>query len=92
MAVTLSTRLVPSGDVAFREIAREGVLLDLESGTYFGLNGVGTRAWMLVQDGRDLRAVHTALVEEYDVQADVLETDLIAWAEQLLRDGLVRQA
>lgn len=92
MPLTLFTTLVPSGDVAFREIAREGVLLDLESGTYYGLNGVGTRAWALVQDGRDLRAVHAQLILEYDVDANVLEADLIAWAEQLLRDGLVREA
>lgn len=89
MSVTLATRFTPSPDVAFREVSGEGVLLDLESGTYFGLNGVATRAWTMVVEGRSLGDIHRALADEYDVEPAVLEADLLAWAAQLMAHGLV---
>ncbi len=91
MAVTLATRLAPSPDVAFREVSGEGVLLDLESGTYFGLNGVATRAWTVMLEGLTLGEIHRRLVDEYDVDAAVLEADLVARATQLVDNGLVRE-
>ena len=42
-----------SPDVVFRDLEGEAVILDLASGTYFGLNDVGTRVWRLVDEGRD---------------------------------------
>ena len=88
-AVTLSDVFAPAKDVAFREIDREVVILDLESGSYFGLNSVGSRAWMLVTEGRSLQEVHDALLAEYDVPSDQLQRDLLDWARRLLDKGLL---
>ena len=90
MPVSLSDVLTPSKDVVFREIDREVVILDLESGSYFGLNAVGSRAWSLLTEGSALSAVHAALAGEYDVDAGQLEKDLVAWADRLVEKGLLR--
>ena len=45
-----------SPDVVFRDLEGEAVILDLASGTYFGLNEVGTRVWRMVDEGRDAAA------------------------------------
>ena len=73
----------PSPDVLFREIDKECVLLDLGSGTYFGLNAVGARMWQLIGQHAGLRTVFDQLCEEYDVAPDVLERDLIALVARL---------
>ena len=44
-----------SPDVVFRDLDGEAVILDLVSGTYFGLNEVGTRVWRLVDEGATRR-------------------------------------
>jgi hypothetical protein len=89
MTLSLADTLVPSDDVAFREIDREAVLLDLAHGTYFGLNAVGTRAWLLLVEGRSLGDVHAQLVAEYDVSPATLEGDLLTWASTLRDKGLI---
>jgi len=43
--VTLETPFTIPEGVVSREIEGETVLLNLESGRYFGLNAVGTRVW-----------------------------------------------
>jgi hypothetical protein len=87
-----STTFAPGEDVAFREISGEAVLLNLETGTYFGLNTVGTRAWMLLVEGRSLGDVRSQLETEFDVSAGALATDLDAWLSALVTKGLVRPA
>lgn len=86
----LSDRLIPSEDAVFREIEGETVLLNLESGTYFGLNAVGTRIWSLIQGKDSLEAVLSALTNEYDAPPDVLERDLLRLATELCDKGLTR--
>lgn len=88
MALAIESTVAPSGDAVFRELDGESVLLDLETGTYYGLDAVGTRVWQLASSVGSLRAVRDALVEEYDAEPGVIERDLLALAETLVGKGL----
>jgi hypothetical protein len=78
-----------SRDVVFRELAGEGVVLDLKGGTYFGLDEVGTRIWQLIEERGRLRDVFDALLAEFDVQPATLEHDLLSLVDELTARGLV---
>ena len=91
-ALSLEDRLAPTDEVVVRELSGESVLLDLKSGVYFGLNGVGTRAWALMAQGGSLRDVHVALAGEFDAPADVIEGELLRFAAELAQHGLCRVA
>ncbi len=87
--VTLETAFsIPEG-VVFREIEGETVLLNLESGQYFGLNAVGTRIWQLLGELGRPRPVVDALLDEFDVPPATLESDVLGLLEQLIANGLV---
>jgi hypothetical protein len=87
-----SCSLRVSDDVVFRELDGEAVILNLESGIYFGLDKVGTRIWQLVEEHRDLRTVLGALEQEYDAPAERLEQDLIGLVSSFLEKGLMTAA
>ena len=91
-ALSLEDRLAPTDEVVVRELSGESVLLDLKSGVYFGLNGVGTRAWALMARGGSLRDVHEALAGEFDAPATVIEGELFRFAAELCQHGLCRVA
>ena len=76
--------------VVARRIGEETIILDLESGTYFGLDPVGARAWELMAEGRTINSVCTVMLEEYDVDEARLERDLRKLVEDLRAHGLVR--
>jgi hypothetical protein len=67
----------------------EIILLDMESGRYFGLQAVGVRAWDLLTESGDTDAVFTALLAEYAVDAATLHRDLDELWQGLLEAGLV---
>ncbi|OFV95355.1 MAG: hypothetical protein A3F68_12365 [Acidobacteria bacterium RIFCSPLOWO2_12_FULL_54_10] len=77
-------------DVVFREIDGEGVLLNLKTGIYFGLNATGTRIWNLIEQHGSLLNVAEAMKSEYDVNPTILEQNLIELMGQLLERGLVQ--
>jgi Coenzyme PQQ synthesis protein D (PqqD) len=77
-------------DVAFRTIDDEGVVLDLATGTYFGLNASGTRMWQLLAEHGSLRKVAAALAREFDARPATLERDLLAFVEHLASRDLIR--
>src|SRR3954462_14354958 len=82
-----AVRVTP--DMLFSELEGEAVVLNLASGVYFGLNGVGARIWELLSAGRDLRGIKAALLEEFDVPAEVCEADLLDVVGRMAADGLV---
>jgi Coenzyme PQQ synthesis protein D (PqqD) len=70
-------------DVIFRELNGEAVVLNLDSGTYFGLNSVGMRIWQLCQEHGSLREVWEAMQREFDAPGEALQSDLLAFVNEL---------
>lgn len=83
MTVALTDSFAPVPDVVFRELEGEAVLLDLATGTYFGLNATGTRMWQLIEVHHLLGQVLTALAQEFDAPRPQLEADLFEFVAQL---------
>ena len=72
-----------------REIEGETVLLQLDSGEYFGLDPVGTRMFQLLSECGDLAKVEQKLLEEFDVDSATLHADLNRFLSELLDRQLV---
>jgi len=92
MELTLRDSITIPDDVLFRELDGEAVLLNLESGVYFGLNPVATRMWQLIAERHSLAAVLDTLIGEYDADQNALEADLLDLGRQLCENGLGRIA
>lgn len=76
--------------VVAREVGEETVILDLESGSYLGLDPVGARMWSLMGEGKTVDAVCATMLEEYEVSAEVLKADLLKLVEELTARDLLR--
>jgi hypothetical protein len=87
--LSLNSTLKVGDDVVFRELDGEGVILNLASGIYFGLDQTGTRIWRLIEQHRRLDAVLAALGDEYEASRDTLERDLLNLAVELSEKGLL---
>ena len=90
MMASLDTKVsVPDG-VMFRDLAGESVLLDIESGRYFGLDEVGTRMWISLQQHGQIRLAARDLLDEYEVQEGQLFDDLVKFVHELTEQRLLR--
>ena len=78
-----------SEDAIFRELDGEVVILNLDTGIYFGLNPTGTRIWNLIAQHGSLQKVLETMTEEYEVPPASLENDILQLVGQLAEKGLV---
>jgi hypothetical protein len=90
MELSLRHSITIAPDIVFREVDGEAVILNLDSGLYFGLDQVGTRIWQLIQQHGSLQKVFETMCEEFDVGSDTLERDLLGLMDELCAKGLVR--
>jgi hypothetical protein len=88
-SLTLADHVVIPSAILAREVGGETVLLNLDSGMYFGLDSVGTDVWRLLGTGVSLAQAATHLIEQYDVERAVLEADLLRLVNELAAGGLV---
>jgi len=72
-----------------RELDGEVVILSLRTGMYYGLDSVGARIWQLIQEPRTVNEVCDAILEEYEVEPDQCEHDLLALLQELAAEGLI---
>jgi len=86
---SLSGRLRAHPSVLSRELGGETVLLNLDSGVYYGLDAVGTRAWNLLAQERTVADVYSIMLEEFDVSSDILQRDLTALVQELREKQLL---
>jgi hypothetical protein len=90
--LTLNDRVAIPDSVIAREVDGETVLLNLDTGVYFGLDAVGTAIWRAIQE--DGRLVHAAAAVErdYDVDPSVARADLFRLIGEMLAKGLLQNA
>jgi Coenzyme PQQ synthesis protein D (PqqD) len=89
MDVASTDQFVIHPSVICREFSGETVLLNLESGVYYGLDAVGTRVWQLLMQGCTIASIRETMIEEYDVAPDVLNTDVMCLVGELRDRGIV---
>jgi len=84
-----TSTVVAAKDQVSCDLVGEAVILNLKSGVYFGLDPVGARIWNLIKDPKTVGAVIEAILQEYDVDPERCETDVIALLEELANRALL---
>jgi|SRR5437867_3802929 Coenzyme PQQ synthesis protein D (PqqD) len=79
-------------DVVSRVLEGEAVILGLGTETYFGLDPVGTRVWELIEGRASAQEILARLLEEYDVEPQQCERDLLRLLHELQGQGLITVA
>lgn len=78
--------------VVSRDLGGETVILNLETGIYFDLDGVATDIWQALQATGSIREVYEKVLSAYEVDPAILGDDLIKFVNQLAAKGLVKSA
>jgi hypothetical protein len=80
----------PGVEQVTSKLGEELVILNLDSGVYYGLTGVSARVWELAQERKTAGAIRDTITDEFEVEPAVCESDLTELLDQLQALGLVR--
>lgn len=72
------------------EVDRTVVMMSVEQGKYFGLEGTGPRIWALLERPRSVQELCEALMAEYQVEPETCLREVTAFLEELRRTRLIQ--
>lgn len=77
-------------DVLDTEIDDQTVMMDIEQGSYFGLNKTATRIWAMLSEPTVIGELCDRLADEFDVPREQCEQQVGDFLENLLDRGLLQ--
>jgi hypothetical protein len=87
----MPSRYVQNKQVIQSAIGDEVVMLDMESGFYFGLNTIASAIWQHLKEPIGWDELIDLLTQTYDVDRDVCETDTRELIGRMLEKGIIRE-
>ena len=88
-SLSLDSLVVATSDQISAHLDDEVVILGYQSGVYYGLDLVGLFVWDLLQAPRKVSDICHAVIEEYDVQPEDCERDILAFLAELETKQLI---
>jgi hypothetical protein len=75
--------------VTFEIVADEAILIDINTGTYFSLNEIGTEFWQMMDGSQTIEQQAATLATKYEVELEMVVNDLLELAEEMAKDNLI---
>lgn len=82
--------VVATKDQVSSELGEDAVILNLKTGIYHGLDAVGARIWHLIQEPRTVNDILNTLLQEYEIEPERCERELVALLQKLADAELVK--
>lgn len=73
----------------FTRVDDDLVMFSAERGMYYGIQVVGSRIWTLIEDEVSIAEICDKLLEEFSVDRETCEREVVHFVEQLDGEGLV---
>jgi hypothetical protein len=83
-------KLSRTGDLLSTELDEETVLMSVDAGAYYGLEGVAQSAWNILEVPLPFSMLIDRLVAEYAVSAETCIAEIEPFLAEMEREGLLR--
>lgn len=77
------------GDLLAADVDGEMVMMDVETGVYFGLDAIGTDIWKRIEAPVTVADLAAGLAGDYDAAPETIERDVLALLTDMAARGLV---
>jgi hypothetical protein len=89
VAITLDTKLRRDPGTFYSPLGSDGVMLNVNTGFYHGLNDVGARIWELLETPETAAQLLARLLEEFEVEEQVCRAAMLDFLGKLLDRGVI---
>ena len=88
-SIDMTTLIKRCDEQMTADLGGELAILNTRTGTYFGLNQVGSHVWDLLKETRTLKEIRDSILDEYAVEPSQCEQDLLRLITELAQHELV---
>jgi Coenzyme PQQ synthesis protein D (PqqD) len=76
-------------EIIVQKRSKDVLLFNMDDGSYYALNEVGSRIWELCDGTRGVPQLVSLLAKEYDAPAKIIEMDILEVLEDLRSKNLI---
>lgn len=87
-----TTLLERAPDLIAADLDGELVMMNAEKGHYYGISGVGARAFELLETPISIDDLVEVITEEYEVDPETCRRDMQTFVQTLMESSLIRPA
>ena len=91
-SITLETTVKHIDGVFWQDVVEDVVMLDVEKGQYFGAENTGAHIWRLFEQPVTVAVACDQMMDDYDVDRETCEAEVLSFVTQLHEAGLVEVA
>jgi hypothetical protein len=93
VSITLDTAVSRIGETLYARVGtEEAVMMSVTAGRYYGLNAVAVRIWELLERPMTIAELCARLCEEFEVDAQTCEAEVLKFVNDLIDNGIVHAA
>jgi len=87
--LNLKSKIMVNEHISSATVDSEIVMLDMERGSYFALNAVGTYIFELLKENTTIEEICAAVVRTFDVEVERCEKELFDFLGKLHAENIV---
>ncbi|HAD96306.1 MAG TPA: lasso peptide biosynthesis PqqD family chaperone [Cryomorphaceae bacterium] len=78
-----------NSEIIGSDIDGETVMMSVANGRYYGINQVGSSIWHLLHEPMQLESIYAALQEEYEIDPETCEREVLVFLEDLMKNNII---
>jgi len=82
-----SSRLIRSPELIATAMDGDIVMMHVSSGQYFGISGVGSHLWVLLEHPMTIEQMTNTIVSKYRIDEQTCRGDILIFVQALLDQG-----
>ena len=71
------------------DLSGEAVILNLNSGMYYGIDEIGALIWAALEEPRTLEYLRETILRDYQIDKETCDRDVIAFLADMNAAGLI---
>ena len=83
------SKVIATKGALSNDLESEAVILNMTSGKYYSLVGVGKDVWNLLRVPCSAKDICEAIVKEYDIDLPTCQQDILSLLDDMLAAGLI---
>lgn len=87
--ISTATLLQRNPDMIAANLDGDLVMMNEKLGRYYGISGVGARAWELLETPASIDDLVDAICQEYEIDTETCQQDIIRFAQDLMKVDLI---
>lgn len=88
-SLSSTTLLQRNPDMVAANLDGDLVMMNEKLGRYYGISGVGARAWELLEAPASVDDLVQNICQEYDIDSDTCRLDIMLFVQELMKANLI---